>query len=234
MRGRPRSDVVRGVCHHVFVTPAEHRRQIVDAWGCACAFCAQGVDPGHTQALAPLIHLGLPRAPWSNLVPVCPRCRGARGLLGLSAWVQQAPKARIGEILAHLLAICEADGAVTTPLSLYAASEYDAIDAGRTASPVTERPVLSWRPDGKGLQRRILLARRDGLACVWCARTMGLMEATVEHLRPRSSGGTDSLRNLTLACAPCNHARGAMPLRAWVARATHPDLVRLDALGHHY
>ena len=31
---------------------------------------------------------------------------------------------------------------------------------------------------------------------------------TVEHIIPRSHGGTDDLRNLALACARCNHAKG--------------------------
>jgi 5-methylcytosine-specific restriction endonuclease McrA len=32
--------------------------------------------------------------------------------------------------------------------------------------------------------------------------------ATVEHLLPRSAGGTDDLANLAIACARCNHEKG--------------------------
>ncbi len=33
--------------------------------------------------------------------------------------------------------------------------------------------------------------------------------ATVEHIRPRSHGGTDALENVALACAGCNHDKGS-------------------------
>lgn len=32
--------------------------------------------------------------------------------------------------------------------------------------------------------------------------------ATVEHIRPRTHGGTDDLENLALACARCNNQKG--------------------------
>lgn len=32
--------------------------------------------------------------------------------------------------------------------------------------------------------------------------------ATLEHIVPRSHGGDDSLPNLALACAKCNHTKG--------------------------
>lgn len=35
-----------------------------------------------------------------------------------------------------------------------------------------------------------------------------LGSATVEHIVPRSQGGTDDVQNLALACARCNHEKG--------------------------
>jgi 5-methylcytosine-specific restriction endonuclease McrA len=32
-------------------------------------------------------------------------------------------------------------------------------------------------------------------------------EATIEHIRPRSEGGNNDLRNLEIACAKCNNER---------------------------
>lgn len=60
---------------------------------------------------------------------------------------------------------------------------------------------------------------RDGEAwvgrCIHCNRklTVGLdgrasRDVTIEHLVPRSAGGTDDLHNLAVACARCNHQKG--------------------------
>jgi 5-methylcytosine-specific restriction endonuclease McrA len=35
-----------------------------------------------------------------------------------------------------------------------------------------------------------------------------LGSATIEHIVPRSQGGTDDVENLALACARCNHEKG--------------------------
>lgn len=35
-----------------------------------------------------------------------------------------------------------------------------------------------------------------------------MSRATVEHIRPRTHGGTDDLENLALACARCNNQKG--------------------------
>lgn len=45
--------------------------------------------------------------------------------------------------------------------------------------------------------------------------------ATVEHLLPKSHGGTDAWRNIVMACKGCNQARGDN--LAWIpARAAAP------------
>lgn len=47
-------------------------------------------------------------------------------------------------------------------------------------------------------------------------------QRTVEHVIPRSLGGTDDLDNLRPACKSHNAARGNRPLEEW--RATNTDL----------
>ncbi len=46
------------------------------------------------------------------------------------------------------------------------------------------------------------------LAIDWEGRSIG-PPATLEHLLPRSAGGDDRLENLAVACARCNHRKGA-------------------------
>jgi 5-methylcytosine-specific restriction endonuclease McrA len=51
--------------------------------------------------------------------------------------------------------------------------------------------------------------------CIHCRRWLTISaagepisRATIEHILPRSHGGTNSLENLAIACARCNHDKG--------------------------
>jgi hypothetical protein len=60
-------------------------------------------------------------------------------------------------------------------------------------------------------QRRMvkgILFERDGDKCFYCRLAMHRGSATIEHLTPRSWGGSNFLDNLVLACAKCNENRG--------------------------
>lgn len=67
------------------------------------------------------------------------------------------------------------------------------------------------------ITRRAVLAR-DAYTCQYCGReSAGL---TVDHVIPRSRGGSSHWDNIVAACAPCNRKKGnrlpteaAMPLR---------------------
>lgn len=69
------------------------------------------------------------------------------------------------------------------------------------------------------------LVKRDGVACHLCGLPIDITlpygpkckhprRATLDHLLPRSAGGTNAMRNLALAHADCNLERGATPLSA--------------------
>lgn len=85
---------------------------------------------------------------------------------------------------------------------------------------------------GSGADRiwRSLIAS-DGLRCHWCGEKVkrGVQRAdgaTLDHLKPRSHGGSNELSNLVIACKSCNERRGTTPpeafrrymdyLRGWV------------------
>src|ERR1700735_5019605 len=53
------------------------------------------------------------------------------------------------------------------------------------------------------LTRRAVLDR-DGYLCVYC----GARDDTIDHVRPRSKGGTHIWTNVVAACARCNHRKG--------------------------
>ncbi|MEU0164969.1 RNA-guided endonuclease IscB [Streptomyces iakyrus] len=56
---------------------------------------------------------------------------------------------------------------------------------------------------------------RWGGTCAYCGAFA--VPLNVEHLRPRSRGGSHRIANLVLACAPCNRAKGSKPARAFLA-----------------
>lgn len=76
-----------------------------------------------------------------------------------------------------------------------------------------------WRRD-----IRKALLERDGPRCFWCDRhtadkpKAGQLKATVEHITPRSRGGSDDLSNLVIACLPCNAERGDIPAEVFMLR----------------
>ena len=72
----------------------------------------------------------------------------------------------------------------------------------------------------------IVAGNRNGWKCCWCNRPLspmrkrfhrnqdepyedGTWPATLEHLCPKSQGGTNAKENLTLACPTCNNDRHA-------------------------
>ncbi len=57
------------------------------------------------------------------------------------------------------------------------------------------------------LSRKTVLAR-DVYTCQYCGAQPGRNELTVDHVVPRSRGGTTSWENVVAACATCNRRKG--------------------------
>jgi HNH endonuclease len=77
-----------------------------------------------------------------------------------------------------------------------------------------QRRIYSWERHNRLTDRdlRWIIIRRDGRHCHWCGDRMVVDQhcramATLEHLTPKSQGGTNDLRNLAVACADCNEGR---------------------------
>lgn len=54
---------------------------------------------------------------------------------------------------------------------------------------------------------------RDRNTCQYCGKRFSKMDLTIEHVVPRSRGGTDAWDNLVLACVKCNVKKGSKLLR---------------------
>lgn len=61
--------------------------------------------------------------------------------------------------------------------------------------------------------KRQLIYTRDGWRCVWCKTDLGPWQCgvpTLDHVIPRSEGGTNEASNLITACGVCNDSRGTL------------------------
>jgi 5-methylcytosine-specific restriction endonuclease McrA len=62
-----------------------------------------------------------------------------------------------------------------------------------------------------GYELREYLLEKWGRKCAYCGEDK--MPLQVEHIQPRSRGGTSRTSNLTLACDPCNKAKGSLDVQ---------------------
>ena len=73
-----------------------------------------------------------------------------------------------------------------------------------------------------GYEVREYLLEKWGRHCAYCGAENVPLD--IDHIHPRSKGGSDRVSNLTLACHPCNQQKGNMALERFVAK--RPELVR--------
>ncbi len=61
-----------------------------------------------------------------------------------------------------------------------------------------------------GFELREYLLEKWDRTCAYCGATG--VPLNLDHVVPRSAGGSDRVANLTLACVPCNRAKGSRPI----------------------
>lgn len=67
-----------------------------------------------------------------------------------------------------------------------------------------------------GFELKEYLLAKWNRRCAYCGAEHVPLE--VDHIHPRSKGGSDRVSNLTLACAPCNQSKGALPVEEFLAK----------------
>lgn len=71
-------------------------------------------------------------------------------------------------------------------------------------------------------EKRRAIYESDGFRCVYCGRLLDdehlehEHERTLDHLVPRSLGGSHGAHNLVTCCGHCNSARQELSLRDWL------------------
>jgi 5-methylcytosine-specific restriction endonuclease McrA len=79
------------------------------------------------------------------------------------------------------------------------------------------------------ITRRAVFAR-DGWTCQYCGSHSNL---TVDHVIPRSKGGSSSWENIVASCAPCNRRKGdRLPKQAGMHPRHAPHTPRAEIFIH--
>lgn len=78
-----------------------------------------------------------------------------------------------------------------------------------------------------GTEVREYLLAKFGRACVYCG-AMGV-PLNIDHVRPRSKGGSDRVSNLVLACIPCNQTKSDRPVEEFAPKRAADILRRAKA-----
>ena len=68
-----------------------------------------------------------------------------------------------------------------------------------------------------GYEVREYLLEKWGRECAYCGAEHVPLE--IDHIHPRSKGGSDRVSNLTIACHDCNQAKGNSPIEQFLAKA---------------
>ncbi len=72
-----------------------------------------------------------------------------------------------------------------------------------------------------GYEAREYLLEKWGRTCAYCGAKDVPLE--IDHIHPRSKGGTDKISNLTLACHSCNQKKGNRPVEEFLPKK--PELL---------
>jgi 5-methylcytosine-specific restriction endonuclease McrA len=82
------------------------------------------------------------------------------------------------------------------------------------------------------LTRRNLMLR-DQHQCQYCSRRPSLRDLNVDHVVPRSRGGSDSWENLVVSCRACNLKKGRRtPDEAGMCLLRTPQKPRWSTAAH--
>ena len=73
-----------------------------------------------------------------------------------------------------------------------------------------------------GYEVKEYLLEKWGRKCVYCGAENTPLE--VEHIRPKSKGGSNRVSNLTLACTKCNQKKGNKPVEDFLKKK--PDVLK--------
>ena len=73
----------------------------------------------------------------------------------------------------------------------------------------------SLSPRRRGKCQRRVDTLPDPWSCFYCGKPLDIATRTIDHVIPRSRGGSNRKENLVPACRPCNEAKGALTIKEY-------------------
>jgi CRISPR/Cas system Type II protein with McrA/HNH and RuvC-like nuclease domain len=64
-----------------------------------------------------------------------------------------------------------------------------------------------------GKKLRFEVFKRDGFQCMYCGNKTPNVLLEIDHIEPKSKGGTDDINNLITACFDCNRGKSNIELK---------------------
>ena len=85
----------------------------------------------------------------------------------------------------------------------------------RCAKEHVNKCIPKKRNRGLGKRIRKRLTDQGQTHCAYCGVDLSTTKSTIDHIVPLSRGGTNSIKNLVLACFRCNHRKGDQTPEQW-------------------
>ncbi len=77
-----------------------------------------------------------------------------------------------------------------------------------------------------GYELRNYLLEKWGYKCAYCEARIDQARLEIEHIIPRSCGGSNRVSNLVIACRKCNKKKGTMPLEKFLNNKLKLDTIK--------
>ena len=66
------------------------------------------------------------------------------------------------------------------------------------------------------VDKKAYLLERERGCCIYCGIHASKAKMQIDHVVPKSKGGTDSLNNLVLSCHECNQVKGSQDVQTYL------------------
>lgn len=81
--------------------------------------------------------------------------------------------------------------------------------------------IAMTSPEAKRLWRRSIKEHFD-CTCVYCGKSYDINDITLDHVRPRAHGGSDTTNNVVACCLECNQEKGTTEWQQFIERYSNP------------